>query len=70
MYVVCCPIASLSEIVLGVLAMTGPVSIPKSSDAEPLISSPESSYVRSALISFVYVWIAGVLELFGSTYFT
>ena len=61
-------IASLSGIVLGVLAMTGPIS--KSSDAEPLKSSPESSYVGSALISSVYVQIARVLKLFGNTYFT
>ena len=53
-------IASLSGIVLGVLATTGPVS--KSSDAEPSKSSPESSYIGSALISFAYVWIARVIS--------
>src|ERR1700733_12469682 len=37
-------IASLSRIVLGVLATTGPVS--KSSDAEPSKSSPKSSFVQ------------------------
>jgi hypothetical protein len=53
-------IASLSRIVLDVLATTGPVS--KSSDAESSKSFPESSYVGSALISLAYVQIAGVIS--------
>ena len=55
-------IASLSGIVLDVLATTGPIS--KSSDAESSKSFPESSYVRSAPISLAYVqtWIAGMIS--------